>query len=156
MTSRRRLLLLLATCSLITPAFSCAEATEDVVEQNQGQVCFYKVGSELVTRVTQWGCLSGSCDTDRVGESTVGVDGSDVTLQSRFSFTSKLGGECTADCGTIFARCTAPLPPDGPLTVHFGEASGEVIRDADGTGLFGEPGPGPPGFQPCARPAHLI
>jgi hypothetical protein len=155
MASRHVLLALLFTCSF-SLGLSCTEATEHVVQENEGQVCFYKVNGELVTRVTYRGCLSGSCTSDRVGECSVSVDGSEVTVQSRFSFTSRLEGECTADCGTIFARCTAPLPPDGTLTVHFGEASGEVIRDADGMGLFGEPLPGPPGRTPCAMPPYLI
>jgi hypothetical protein len=140
---------------LVLLGASC-ETTEDVVEENAGEVCLYKLGEELVIHVTRRGCLSGSCDTDRVGQCTVGVDGSDVTLESRFSFTTQSSGDCTADCGTIIARCTAPLPPDGPVTVHFGAQSGEVVRDADGAGTFGEPRPGPPGFNACHVPPHLI
>jgi len=140
---------------LVLLAASC-ETSEDVVEENAGEVCLYKLGEELVIHVTRRGCLSASCDSDRVGECTVGVDGSQVTLESRFSFTTQRGGECTADCGTITARCTATLPPDGPVTVHFGGQSGEVVRDADGTGVFGEPRPGPPGFSACRIPTHLI
>lgn len=125
------------------------------MEQNEGEVCLYEVGTELVIRVTRHGCLSGSCDVDRSAECTVTVSGSEVTLESRFSFTSRVG-DCTFDCGTVVARCTAPLPPDGPLTVHFGEQSGEVVRDDAGVGLFGQPREGPPGRTPCSLPPHLI
>lgn len=154
MTYLRPVLLLCAAGLLSSLALACEER-QQIVETNEGEVCLYKVGSELVVRVTRRGCLSASCDTDRVGECTVVVDGSGVTVESSFSFTSKQG-ECTADCGTVVGRCTAPLPPDGPVTVHFGEQSGEVVRDADGMGVFGEPREIFPGRAPCAMPPHLI
>lgn len=115
------------------------EGGDPVTVENEGEVCFYEVGTELVVSVVLRGCLSNSCDVNRRGECSVSVDGSEVTLESRLSYTELQRSECDADCGTVAARCTAPLPPDGPLTVHFGELSGELIRDADGTGLFGEP-----------------
>lgn len=135
---------------------ACEEAAgEQVVEENAGEVCLYKLGTELVIRVTRRGCLSSTCDIDRRAECTVTVNGSDVTVDSRFSFTS-IEGDCTFDCGTVVGRCTAPLPPDGPLTVHFGGQSRQVVRDAAGMGLFGEPREGVPGRVPCSMPPHLI
>lgn len=144
---------MLLSCSagwLVVSSSACEEtAAERVVEDNVGEVCFYAVGTELVTYVTRPGCLSSTCDTERSAECTVSVSGSNVTLESRFSFTST-NEDCTLDCGTMVARCAAPLPPDGPLTVSFGGQSGEVVRDAAGTGHFGVLREGPPGRAPCS------
>ncbi|HEX5107916.1 MAG TPA: hypothetical protein VFV95_05700 [Vicinamibacterales bacterium] len=80
-------------------------------------------------------CLSSSCSVDRKAGCTaelVAGNGQRLVVGSYGSYQQKAQGACTADCGSLIARCSSPPLPAGNYTVEHGSASSPFTIPFDG------------------------
>jgi hypothetical protein len=75
-------------------------------------------------------CLSSSCDTNRMAECDVAVEGDTIVVSSTGSF-DRMRGSCTKDCGSLTATCSSPPLPEGRYTVVYG--LGEMLIELPST-----------------------
>jgi hypothetical protein len=127
----------------------CAEEEETVVHEDEGGVCLSQTDSELRAVIPLQQCLSTSCDTDRQWECSLSLEEEGIRIHSRFSYL-RSSGPCTADCGTIAARCTMPLPPTGAYTVLLGDQGGEIMLPLGEGTTDPFPTQPRPGGDPCS------
>jgi hypothetical protein len=82
---------------------------------------FLEAGDRLRATVTYEGCLSKSCDINRVASCDFRWDGDVLLLKSRLTFDEVMGPMCTLDCGTMSATCESDPLPAGEILVQWGE-----------------------------------
>lgn len=80
-------------------------------------------GNRVRFRVAVPGCLSSSCDVNRVAECTVKAKGNILIVESYLAYNAMESEECTMDCGKLFATCESePLELGEYEVVHGGVA----------------------------------
>jgi hypothetical protein len=79
-------------------------------------------GDRLKLYVESSECFSGSCTRNEVARCEVTLEGNELVASSHFEWEVK-GGECTLDCGQLFAECETPPLPAGSHTLRHGKAS---------------------------------
>jgi hypothetical protein len=109
---------------------------------DDGNVCVRAADGLLTVAVLHPGCLSSSCDTLRDSSCVVTVQGSDVTISSRFVVEQAGAEQCTSDCVRVSTSCSASLA-DGTYTLSYGDQQGTVTAPLESTPVFGESGPCP-------------
>ncbi|NVB78626.1 MAG: hypothetical protein HOV81_09550 [Kofleriaceae bacterium] len=90
----------------------------------QGQL--YAANASVTVRYETPGCLSQSCDRDRMASCEVNVIDGALNISSFASWNdySLAGGACTDDCGRIAAQCeTGPLA-EYAYPILFGSTPG--------------------------------
>lgn len=113
------------------------EPTTQVFDSS-GSLCFTSKADGSVTVIVSFDtCLSSSCSrvlgaTCKASESA-GV----ITVSSRAAVEHG-GRECTADCGSLTARCEAPPLAPGTYTVKYGAAQSELTLPASQAELFAD------------------
>jgi hypothetical protein len=141
---------------LLVPVFCLALACSDTddrqparrTHESEGGLCLRSSNDErLAVTVVFPMCLSSSCDRVLATSCEVTLSGNELTITSH-AVTQSTGAEaCTADCGSLVARCTstAPIPP-GQYRVTYGAESAEISLAQSPVELFAEEVP----FRPCS------
>lgn len=79
-------------------------------------------GNRVRFRVAVPGCLSSSCDVNRVAECTVKTKGNMLIVESYLAYNAMESEKCTMDCGKLFATCESePLELGSYEVVHGSE-----------------------------------
>jgi hypothetical protein len=103
--------------------------------ENEGAVCLSTSADQLLARVALDECLSASCDTRRMAECRLSLEGDTLRVESLLRYRSS-GNDCTNDCGWLTADCSMPLPPIGTYRVEHGDHVGTLTLPLSaGTGL---------------------
>jgi hypothetical protein len=65
------------------------------------------------------GCAAPECERDQTMQCWADVEGSQITLHTRYSGWEKPGATCTTGCATVNAQCNTPLMPKGDYTIVY-------------------------------------
>ena len=151
MTSpRTRWLPLLVTvcCSVLACSENDDKRIVRTTRENEGGLCLRSSSDEmLAVTVVFPTCLSSSCDRVLSASCQVTQSGNQLVVVSNAE-TETTGAEvCTADCGSLVARCTstAAVPP-GQYTVTYGAESADIALTQSPVELFAQEVP----FRPCS------
>jgi hypothetical protein len=119
---------------------------ERSVYEDEGAVCVRSVADgKLTVTVVFPTCLSSSCDRALGTSCTVALSGSELVVTSRGETESTGARECTADCGSLVARCDVTGVPPGSYTLVHGTSSEPITVPATGGENFGDSAP----FDAC-------
>ncbi|HEY7373562.1 MAG TPA: hypothetical protein VIF57_15485 [Polyangia bacterium] len=118
-------------------AGGCGNDGKDVVVHNQGDLCVYPTSEpnavpfgadttardyaagEVANLMVFFGCLSGSCTSDRQGSCTATQNGDVISVDATATYHDTGAHECTADCAYLLARCTTEPLAAGTFTFSF-------------------------------------
>ena len=72
------------------------------------------------------GCAAPECVRDPTMQCWADVEGSVITLHTRYSGWEKPGATCTSDCAPVSAQCNTPLMPKGEYTIVYADQKWKV------------------------------
>lgn len=76
--------------------------------------------------VVNEGCLSSSCDFDRLSHCSASRSGNVITVRSEHTW-RRTDGPCTPDCALLAAACNTETLPAGPYTLEFGGQTASIV-----------------------------
>jgi hypothetical protein len=132
-------------------ALACSDGDERRIvrttHESEGGLCLRSSSDEaLAVTVVFPTCLS-SCTRELSTSCEVTRSGDQLVISSKAETETTGDDACTANCGSLVARCTAPAAvPPGPYAVSYGEDSADISLVQSPIELFAEDLP----FRPCS------
>ncbi|HEY3500338.1 MAG TPA: hypothetical protein VGK73_36855 [Polyangiaceae bacterium] len=132
--------------TLVFALLSGCVSTDTHTHTNTGELCFKSTETGSVEMVVTFpDCLSSSCDEEIQANCHVVEKNGTIVVEGFAEVESQKGGSCTADCGSLTAKCeSAPIAP-GTYPVAYGANMGSLTLPTEGQVLF----EGQSGFAIC-------
>jgi hypothetical protein len=147
---RARWLLLVPICCSV---LACSDSDNGrkivrTTHESEGGLCLRSSnGQALDVLVVFPTCLSSSCDRELSTSCQVTRAGDQLVVTSHAETETTGADACTADCGSLVARCTSTVAvPPGPYTLIYGSEPADISLAQSPVELFADEVP----FRPCS------
>ena len=102
-------------------ALSCQDSASQRIYDDSGALCLRASQAVLRAEVKLLGCVSSSCNRQRVSGCTISQHEHQITISSRLVL-ERRKANCATDCSNWTSRCEIAAPSSGRYDVVFGAA----------------------------------